>query len=371
MNLLKLDFLNKKYNLFNTPQNIYNKYSKNIIKNKLLNNFIIKNNKLFNNSIEYISILQKNLLKYNIENYISGGFAFNLYIDTKKLNKNVNNKILQTGDCDLILLYDNELKLNNSIIINNIKYIIYSALDYFKNIKNGILKLFIIINYENKEEFLVLLNTMLKDGFTLVLYNPNFNQNKYIFNFIKIINKNLYIKIEVKFLKMDSFLKNIYGYITKSIYSYCTLNYYSYKYINNNLKIYEKYIPIELLILNKNEINVNIIKDSLIKNNYTLYVYNLKFLIYNLMNLYYNYKYDMLNKGILKKKDKGYFMRDERRLFYILRLYCRINYNITDNNIIERVLINFKLKDYKFKKYMFKIKNTDIIDKIIEDSFIN
>ena len=191
MNLLKLDFLNKKYNLFNTPQNIYNKYSKNIIKNKLLNNFIIKNNKLFNNSIEYISILQKNLLKYNIENYISGGFAFNLYIDTKKLNKNVNNKILQTGDCDLILLYDNELKLNNSIIINNIKYIIYSALDYFKNIKNGILKLFIIINYENKEEFLVLLNTMLKDGFTLVLYNPNFNQNKYIFNFIKIINKNL------------------------------------------------------------------------------------------------------------------------------------------------------------------------------------
>lgn len=358
---------NKEYNYLKNNSNIYNNYSKIVIKNKLLNKDIINDGyigNLFNKSINYISVFQKNLMKCNIVNYISGGFAFNLYIDKNKLNYNVNDRILITNDCDLILLYDLKKDSINKIIINNIKCIINSAFDFLKNKKEGLLKLYLLINYNNSEDFIYLLNSMFTEGYKLIYYKPNINDNKYIFNFIKIINDSLFIKVEVKFLKM------IYSFISQNRYSYGTLNFYHLKRKDNKLQIFRSYIPIELLIFNKNEININLIKGSIIKNDHTFYLYNLKFLIYNYMNLYYIYNSNIFNQGILKKKEKGYLERDERRLFYIIRLYCRNIYKISNKRMINNIFEFFKINDYKFKKYMFKIKNTNIVDDLIKESLI-
>lgn len=384
MNFININLSNKKYNYFNNSSNnskkdkkdkFNNNINKIVIQNKLLYNDIIKSkNDLFNKSIKYISILQKNLMKYNIENYISGGYAFNLYMDKSIIN-NTNNNILLTNDCDLILLFDLKKKSFNQTIINNIKYIIKSALIYFKNKKQGILKLFLLMNYNNKEEFKNLLKKMYVLGYQLILYKPNLNNNIYLFNFIKIVDKNFFIKIEIKFLNIDFF-------INRSIYSYGVLNFYNYKIVNNKLEIYENYIPIELLILNKNEVNIEIMQGSIIKNGYKLYVYNLKFMIYNYMNLYYDYNYKKLNKKIINKTERGYMERDLKRLYYLIKIYYYNKYKNTDKNKhtktdkktnkekLESILQNFKLNIYKFKKYMFNVdvNNIDFIDNLINNS---
>lgn len=360
----------------------YKKYPKNIVTNKLLNNNIIKNNKnknFFKESFNYISNFQKKLIKSNIENYISGGYAFNLYVDKNNLLNN-NKNILLTSDVDIILLYDiikknginNRInnRINNTInytinytIINNIKYIIDAIIDPIKNNKNGILKLYQIINYETENDFDILIKSISKEGFDLILYKLNPEKNSFMFNFIKKIN-NIFIKIEIKFVKIDMLIK-------KNIYSYGTLNYYSYKRLNNKLKIYQEYLPIELIILDKKEINTNLIKNSIEIENNIFYLYNIKFLIYNLVNIHFRYKYNTKNKGLLLKKNKGHFLRDEKRLFYILKLYCLKQYNISDNNIVKYIFKQFKLYNSKFKIYMFKINNLDIIDNIIKKSLNN
>ena len=84
-------------------------------------------------------------------------------------------------------------------------------------------------------------------------------------------------------------------------------------------------------------------------------LYNLKYIIYNLMHLYHNYK--ILNNSTQIKIQEGKNIRDELRIKYILKQYLKEKYNDT-------ILDKFKNSYKKFKKYMFKIKDLNIIDEL-------
>lgn len=347
--------------IFHINEDIINKkYDKNIVYNKLFNKNIIKlidSNKLFYKSMPYISSFQKELSRRNIENYISGGFALKLYLNDYLTN---NNNILLTKDCDIILVYGEESIYSNRII-NNINYILNSVLHYIKGKNYGILKIYSKIDFCNRNELNYIIKYIINEGFDLILYNPNLKKNSYTINFIKKINIEFYIKIEIKTEHIPELKK-------KNIYSYNILNYFSFIKKEDKYVIYNEYIPMELIVLNKKYVNTNIFKNIIEVNNNIFSVYNIKFLIYNLMLIYYNYKYNKENRGLLIKKEQNYNARDEKRLYYILKLYCNKKFNITNEDDIKKIVNNFKLNENQFKIYMFKIKNLRIIDDIIISS---
>ena len=128
-------------------------------------------------------------------------------------------------------------------------------------------------------------------------------------------------------------------------------------------KKYNNKIPIDMLVMKKSDINQEILKNTIKKDDKLYHVFSDKYMLYNLMHLYHNYT--ILNKFTLNKIEKGLHKRDEKRLFYMLKYYCTSrNKNITDKKLKE---IFEKLKSsYKdFGESMFKIKNLDMIDKII------
>jgi hypothetical protein len=89
------------------------------------------------------------------------------------------------------------------------------------------------------------------------------------------------------------------------------------------------------------------------------YVYNEKFIIYNLMYLLYNYA--ILNKIAMEKIKLGKDKRDEKRLYYILQLYCRkYRYHKNINELLEQ----FKAHVMEFNIPLFKTTNLDVVDKI-------
>ena len=78
------------------------------------------------------------------------------------------------------------------------------------------------------------------------------------------------------------------------------------------------------------------------------------------MNLLYNYA--ILNNIAMEKIKLGKDKRDEKRLYYILSLYCKKHkYHKNINQLFE----NFKLHVMEFSTPLFKITNLDIVDKII------
>lgn len=335
---------------------LYKKYDKNIIYKKIHNNItkVIDYNELFYKSLPYISDFQKQLSKRNIENYISGGFALKLYLNDYVTN---NKNILLTKDCDIILLYEEDNFYSNKII-SNINYILNSVLYFSKDENHGMIKLYTIIDYCSKPELNYIIKYIINEGYDLILYNSNFKKKRYNINFIRKINNEFYIKIEIK-------VQNIPELKKKNIYSYNILNYFSFIKKEDKYIIYDKYIPMELLVINKKYVNTDIFKNVIKVNNYVFNVYNIKFLIYNLMLIYYNYKYNKENKGLLIKKEQNYNIRDEKRLYYLLKLYCNKKFNITNENNIKIIFNDFKLNENKFKIYMFKIKNLEMIDDII------
>lgn len=313
----------------------YDKYNKKI----LLDDYLIEeniNDKLAYKSLKYISNIQIKLNEHKIKNYISGGFALFLYIeDIKKIPR----KIIETKDIDLILFYEDK-ELTNIKIVNNLSNIINLCIKKESNKK--IIKLYIVINYNDKKEFNKIIHTLITQNFHLYTYLPDVKNNTYKLCFVKILN-NIYIKIIIKFV--NDIIKN-------NVYSYSILNYY---YIQNNKKI-NYYLPIEIIVVKKNNLS-NIIGNKIYKYNHPFYVYNEKFLLYNLMYLQYNYI--IKNNSTLKRFDNKKNIRDTKRLYYFLYFYCnKYGYDI---NII---LYRFKSSVMLFNKPMFLIKNLDIIDKL-------
>ena len=286
-------------------------------------------------SFDYISHFQKKLLKYNIENYISGGFAQKLYLKD----------LIKTEDVDIVLLYDEKV-ITNKILIENTKYILKSALSYLlKKSTSGILELFSILKYSNKKDLTFLTEFAAKNKFTLVSFHQIYKKNTYFYNFERKIG-DITTHFNVKFT--NDVKSNIENYI-------------SLKFHNEK----EKYLPMDILILNKNKIDTDIIKNSIKVDKNIFYIYSLKALLYNSMNIYHNYKYNVENKKLISKIEARKNKRDEQRLYYILRLYCNTFYKTLTEPDIKKIFQLFKINNKKFKLDLFKVKNLDVIDKII------
>jgi hypothetical protein len=286
-------------------------------------------------SFDYISHFQKKLLKYNIENYISGGFAQKLYLKD----------LIKTEDVDIVLLYDEKV-ITNKILIENTKYILKSALSYIlKKSTFGILELFSILKYNSKKDLTFLTEFAAKNKFTLVSFHPIYKKNIYFYNFERKIG-DIIIHFNVKFT--NDVKSNIENYISLKF---------------NNEK--EKYLPMDILILNKRKIDTSIIKNSIKVDKNIFYIYSVKALLYNSMNIYHNYKYNVENKKLICKIKECKNKRDENRLYYILRLYCNTFYKILTETDIKKIFQLFKINNKKFKLDLFKVKNLNVIDKII------
>ncbi len=286
-------------------------------------------------SFDYISHFQKKLLKYNIENYISGGFAQKLYLKD----------LIKTEDVDIVLLYDEKV-LTNKILIENTKYILKSALSYIlKKSTSGILELFSILKYNSKKDLTFLTEFAAKNKFTLVSFHPIYKKNIYFYNFERKIG-DIIIHFNVKFT--TDVKSNIENYISLKF---------------NNEK--EKYLPMDILILNKRKIDTDVIKNSIKIDKNIFYVYSIKALLYNLMNIYFDYQQDIKRTKLISKIEARKDKRDEKRLYYILRLYCNTFYKTLTDTDIKKIFQLFKINNKKFKLDLFKLKNLDIIDKII------
>ena len=323
-------------------------------KNIILNSI---SNQLFNNSFNYISHLQHNLLKKNIENYISGGSALKLY--SLLYNEKNNDKLFTTKDYDLYL-YCNEKKITNKIILNNIENIINSVVEVNKYQNYSFIELYTLINYENKDKFIEVLEIFLNNGYDLNSYLiKNSNEKEvYEFRFLKVINKELCLRLKIKFL-------NIEKMINEEIYSYTKLTYYYIKKNPNNIfKVINKYIPVEILIKNKHKSNLEIMKSSIKFYNNIFYIYNLNTLLYNLMHLYYKYNYNVVNITIERKRIEGKNIRDKKRLDLFFKIYCNVMYPNLNNNQINLLLIKLKEHEKKFKKNIEKIKDFSMIENI-------
>ena len=83
------------------------------------------------------------------------------------------------------------------------------------------------------------------------------------------------------------------------------------------------------------------------------------------MNIYHNYKYNVENKKLISKIEARKNKRDEQRLYYILRLYCNTFYKTLTETDIKKIFQLFKINNKKFKLDLFKVKNINVIDKII------
>ena len=118
------------------------------------------------------------------------------------------------------------------------------------------------------------------------MYNLNTEEGIYRFDFVKIL-KGIYIKIKIKILK------NIHLLFDENIYSYNLLKSY---YIKDGKK-YNNNIPIDMLVMKKSDINQEILKNTIKKDDKLYHVFSDKYMLYNLMHLYHNYT--ILNKFTL------------------------------------------------------------------------
>jgi hypothetical protein len=216
-----------------------------------------------------------------------------------------------------------------------------------------------LLDFENKKKFKEVLEIFLEDGYDLHFYICNDEKKKYDFKFLKVINKELCIRIKIQFTDIERLTK-------AKIYSYTKItHYYINKLHNGTFKPVNKFIPMECLILNKNKSNVEILKSSIKLNNNTFYIYNLNTLLYNLMHLYYKYKYDTENTEIVKKREAKKNVRDEKRLKIFFEIYCKILFPKMKKTELKLNYNNLLLNNKKFNKPVEKIKNFDVLSKII------
>lgn len=362
------DFPNKNYTaltsypdtkIINGKQVSYftNKYKKKFLyshedKNTITNSM---SKKLFNESFKYISDFQHNLLKKNIENYISGGAAQKLY--SILYNVQNNERILTTKDYDFYLYYDC-IKIDNNIILTNTINIIDSIVEINKFQNYAFIELYILINYENQEKFDDIIKIFLESGYDLNTYLIK-NNNTYEFRFLKLINKELCIRLRIKILNLENLIK-------EKIYSYTKITYYYIEKVNNIYRTVNKYIPIELSVKNKRLSNIDIMKNSITINNKEYFIYNLNTILYNLMHMYYKYNYNTENAGIIKKKEEKKNIRDKKRLDLFFKIYFKALYNKENNKNINSLYEKIIKNEKKFKKTIEDIKNFKMIENIFK-----
>ena len=314
-------------------------------------------NTLFHKSLNYINNIQKDLYNKNIESYMSGGSAIKLYSLIN--NYNIENKsIFNTSDFDIQLYHNNKTKITNISILNNLETIINSiSINIENQYKNrSVLKIFSIMNLNNKKELLNILEYFLNLNYDLYKYRIDKrkienNNDKYYLDFVKKISNTSYIILNLKFKKnILNILKKCNGN------GFIKIN----TCIHDKNKLYYIYNKIEFIIRNNNHLNMNLIKGDIKYNNNIFYILNEKSILYNLLNLYYDYK-NLLNK-MEKKIKNGKDIRDEKRLDYFFKLYCKLFYKNMNNEDINKTLDLIKSKNKKFKKCIFVLKDLSVLD---------
>jgi len=351
-NRVYLNEFSKKYN----KKFIFSYKDENILSNS-------NDDILFYKSLEFISNFQKTLYNKNIKSYISGGSSVKLYSLVNNYNFQ-NKNIFKTPDFDIQLYDDNDKsKLTNIIILNNLETIINSISinikDQYKN--NSVLKIFSVMNLNNRKELLNILEYFLNLNYDLYKYRINKdkedNDYMYYLDFIKKKSNTSYIILNLKFKKKLSILEKCDGY------SYIKINTcITYKNI-----LYYIYSPIDITSHYKNNLNIKLIQGNIIYNNHNFYVLNKKSVLYNLINMYYHYQNSLNNKLIIKKKEEQKNKRDNKRLYYFFKFYCNLFYKNMNDNDINKTLDLIKLKNNKFNICLYVLKDLNILDEFFKE----
>jgi hypothetical protein len=356
----------KYYAVYDYPNTIIeNKNKKNPIneftkkyKRKFLNDVDLRDtlkkynkvNNLFEDSINYVVEFQKNILKNkNMETYITGGSAIKLYSMLDN-NKNKNNSILTTTDFDMYLCIETS-RVTNNLIIKELLNIINSVYLIIKNPNYMTLDLHLLLNFENTNNFIDLVNFFMNNDYDLFKFNP-FNESEcfcYYFKFIKLINKEFCIKITIKFILFSDNLKKA----DKT--AILLINNYYFDHLQN-FKLCYNFLPIELVIIKKNEENLKLIGSTIKINNKILHIFNEKAILYNLLNLAYKYQYLLDDKSIKNKLDSQKNKRDNLRLEYFFNYYCKIYYPQLTLDEKDKILNVMKSEIKNFSKAVIQLK---------------
>ena len=363
--LNSINFPQEKYYAVYDYPNTNSKNKKNRIneftkkyKRKFLNDINLKDtlkkdnkvNNLFEDSINYVVEFQKNILKNkNMETYITGGSAIKLYSMLDN-NKNKNNSVLTTTDFDMYLCIETS-RVTNNLIIKELLNIINSVYLIIKNPNYMTLDLHLLLNFENTNNFIDLVNFFMNNDYDLFKFNP-FNEGEcfcYYFKFIKLINKEFCIKITIKFILFSDNLKKA----DKN--AILLINNYYFDHLQN-FKLCYNFLPIELVIIKKNEENLKLIGSTIKINNKILYIFNEKAILYNLLNLAYKYQYLLDDKSIKNKLDSQKNKRDNQRLEYFFNYYCKIYYPQLTLDEKDKILNVMKSEIKNFSKAVIQLK---------------
>ena len=315
--------------------------------------------KLFDKSYDYMSNIQNNLLKRNITNYIAGGAGLKLYSLVADV-KNTENVYL-TKDYDLYLYYENadKDKITNTTILNNISNITDSILEITGTPKYSFLELYMILHYTDNKDFYEMFKIFYDNGFDLYEYASIIDKDVYTFKFVKLIGEEFCLRLKIKFSKIDELLK-------EKIYSYTKITFYKINRTpNGQFSVENVYIPLEILIKNKNDCNLELMKGEITVNNNKYFIYNENTLLYNLLHMYYKYNHNTGNTKIPLKKEQGKDIRDEKRLNLFFTIYCKLLHPKLTQKKIDDLLKKLKAKSVEFKDNIESIKNF----KVIEDVF--
>lgn len=343
------DIKNKK----NPINEFTKKYKKKFLNDLNLKDILKKDNKvnnLFEDSINYVAEFQKNILKNkNMSIYITGGSAIKLYSILDN-DKNKNNSILTTTDFDMYLCIDTP-RITNNLIIKELINIINSVYSIIKNPNYMTLDIHLLLNFDNIHNYINLVNFFMNNDYDLFKFNP-FNDGDcfcYYFKFIKLINKEFCIKITIKFILFSDNLKKT----EKN--GILLINNYYFDYLQN-FKLCYNFLPIELVIIKKNEENLKLIGNTIKINNKILHIFNQKAILYNLLNLAYKYQYLIDNKSIKNKLNSQKNKRDNLRLEYFFNYYCKIYYPQLTLCERDKILHAMKSEIKNFSKSVIQLK---------------
>jgi hypothetical protein len=341
---------NKKKNPINE---FTKKYKKKFLQDINLQDTLKKDKKidnLFKESIDYIAKFQKNILKNkNMETYITGGSALKLYSMLDD-NKSKNDNILTTPDFDMYLSIETP-RMTNNLIIKELLNIINSVYLIIKNPNYMTLDLHLLLNFENTNSFIELVHFFMNNDYDLFRFNP-FDDGDcfcYYFKFIKLINKEFCIKITIKY---TSFSNNFKKGDKNGI---LLINNYYFDYLQN-FKLCYNFLPIELVIIKKNEENLKLIGSTIKIDNKILYIFNEKAILYNLLNLAYKYQYLLDDKSIKNKLNSQKNKRDNQRLEYFFNYYCNIYYPQLTLDEKYKILTIMKSEIKNFSKSVIQLK---------------
>jgi len=312
---------------------------------------------LYYKSLPIISNFQKFMKQKKLETYITGGSCIRLHTFLNSTNPLQQNEIdiISTTDFDMILFTDKK-DVTIKTIITYLMHIMNSYYLTINNPKYMTLQISLILPFNNLLDLNYVLKYLLNKNFDLYKYKYKPNNNEYNFIFIILFEKEFFIKLNIRFLNMTkNFVDNDnFGII--EIYNY----YYDFKdkYTLKNIVM-----PIEIMISRKSTNTTNLLKDSVIYNNYKFYIFNKKTMLYILSTLQYKYKYLINNRSIIKKKEERKNVRDYKRLLFFLKICCDKYglYNNTQvNDFFNKLIENIS----SFNIAINKITNFGFIDKI-------